>query len=171
MYVRVFLSRYRAYTLCPECKGARLQPQALNFKILGKALPDLWHLTIDELEKFFDEVSQKYSPFEKPIHLVFNEIRSRLDYLTKVGLGYLTLERPARTLSGGEIARVNLTTCLGSALTQTLFVLDEPTVGLHHRDIHRLISVMNALRDKGNTLVVVEHDEAVMHQADCLIDI
>ena len=171
MHVRVFLSRYRAYTLCPECKGARLQPQALNFKILGKALPDLWHLTIDELEKFFDEVSQKYSPFEKPTHLVFNEIRSRLDYLTKVGLGYLTLERPARTLSGGEIARVNLTTCLGSALTQTLFVLDEPTVGLHHRDIHRLISVMNALRDKGNTLVVVEHDEAVMHQADCLIDI
>lgn len=171
MHVRVFLSRYRAYTICPECQGARLQPQALNFKILDHTLPDLWHFPIDDLADFFEQVAKKHSPLEKSTELVLTEIRSRLDYLVNVGLGYLTLDRPARTLSGGEIARVNLTTCLGSALTQTLFVLDEPTVGLHHRDIDRLTSVMHALRDKGNTLVVVEHDEAVMRQADNLLDI
>ncbi|MGC6427637.1 MAG: excinuclease ABC subunit UvrA [Akkermansiaceae bacterium] len=170
MHVRVFLSRYRAYTKCSECMGNRLQPDALAFKILGKTLPELWHIPIEKLIFFFDSIEQTHSPFDKSTRLIFTEITSRLHYLNEVGLGYLTLDRPARTLSGGEIARVNLTTCLGSALTQTLFVLDEPTVGLHHRDIGRLTKVMHALRDKGNTLVVVEHDEAVMRQADHLID-
>ena len=170
MHVRVFLARYRAYTKCQECLGNRLQPDALAFKILGKTLPELWHIPIDQLVFFFDSIEQTHGPLDKSTQLVFDEILSRLKYLVEVGLGYLTLDRPARTLSGGEIARVNLTTCLGSALTQTLFVLDEPTVGLHHRDIHRLTGVMHALRDKGNTLVVVEHDEAVMREADHLVD-
>ena len=170
MHVRVFLSRYRAYTECSDCQGTRLQPDALHFKILGKTLPDLWHIPLDQLLFFFEGVATSHAPLDKTTDLVLNEITSRLKYLAEVGLGYLTLDRPARTLSGGEIARVNLTTCLGSALTQTLFVLDEPTVGLHHRDIDRLTRVMHDLRDKGNTLVVVEHDEAVMRQSDHLID-
>ncbi len=171
MHVRVFLARYRAYTTCPECLGNRLQPEALAFKILGKTLPELWHIPIDQLVFFFDSTEKTHAPLDKSTKLVLTEIQSRLHYLVEVGLGYLTLDRPARTLSGGEIARVNLTTCLGSALTHTLFVLDEPTVGLHHRDIDRLTGVMHALRDKGNTLVIVEHDAAVMRQADHLIDI
>ena len=170
MHVRVFLSRYRAYTECPDCQGTRLQPDALHFRILGKTLPELWHIPLDQLLFFFEGVESSHAPLDKTTALVHSEITSRLRYLNEVGLGYLTLDRPARTLSGGEIARVNLTTCLGSALTQTLFVLDEPTVGLHHRDINRLTRVMHDLRDKGNTLVVVEHDEAVMRQADHLID-
>ena len=170
MHVRVFLARYRAYTTCPDCQGNRLQPDALHFKILGKTLPELWHIPIDQLVFFFDSVASTHAPLDKSVKLVLTEVTSRLHYLNEVGLGYLTLDRPARTLSGGEIARVNLTTCLGSALTHTLFVLDEPTVGLHHRDIDRLTQVMHALRDKGNTLVVVEHDELVMQQADNLID-
>ncbi len=170
MHVRVFLSRYRAYTECPECQGSRLQPDALNFRLLGKTLPELWDIPLDQLLFFFEGVETSHAPLDKTTQLVLTEITSRLRYLNEVGLGYLTLDRPARTLSGGEIARVNLTTCLGSALTQTLFVLDEPTVGLHHRDIDRLTRVMQDLRDKGNTLVVVEHDEAVMRQADHLID-
>lgn len=170
MHVRVFLSRYRAYTNCPDCQGSRLQPQALHFRLLGKTLPELWHIPLDQLLFFFEGVESAHSPLDKTTALVFGEITSRLRYLNEVGLGYLTLDRPARTLSGGEIARVNLTTCLGSALTQTLFVLDEPTVGLHHRDIGRLTRVMHDLRDKGNTLVVVEHDDAVMREADHLID-
>ncbi len=170
MHVRVFLSRYRAYTECSDCLGTRLQPDALHFKILGKTLPELWHISLDQLLFFFQGVASSHAPLDKTTDLVLTEITSRLSYLSEVGLGYLTLDRPARTLSGGEIARVNLTTCLGSALTQTLFVLDEPTVGLHARDINRLTKVMHDLRDKGNTLVVVEHDEAVMQQADHLID-
>ena len=170
MHVRVFLSRYRSYTECPDCQGTRLQPDALHFKILGKTLPELWHIPLDQLLFFFEGIATSHAPLDKTTGLVLHEITSRLNYLCEVGLGYLSLDRQARTLSGGEIARVNLTTCLGSALTQTLFVLDEPTVGLHHRDIHRLTRVMHNLRDKGNTLVVVEHDEAVMHQADQLID-
>ncbi|MGC6460050.1 MAG: excinuclease ABC subunit UvrA [Akkermansiaceae bacterium] len=170
MHVRVFLSRYRAYTICPDCQGSRLQSQALHFRLLGKTLPELWHIPLDQLLFFFEGVESAHSPVDKTTSLIFGEITSRLRYLNEVGLGYLTLDRPARTLSGGEIARVNLTTCLGSALTQTLFVLDEPTVGLHHRDIGRLTRVMHDLRDKGNTLVVVEHDDAVMREADHFID-
>ncbi|MEM9079939.1 MAG: excinuclease ABC subunit UvrA [Verrucomicrobiota bacterium] len=169
MHVRIFLARYRSYTECPDCRGQRLRPEALAFKINGKTLPDLWQLPIHELAGFMQAITPTHS--DKTLQLILTEITSRLDYLQEVGLSYLTLDRPARTLSGGEIARVNLTTCLGTSLSQTLFVLDEPTVGLHPRDINALTGVMHNLRDKGNTLVVVEHDEAVMSQADHLLDI
>ncbi|MBK1881821.1 excinuclease ABC subunit UvrA [Luteolibacter pohnpeiensis] len=175
MHVRVFLSRYRSYTTCSECRGKRLQPEALCFKIDGMTLPELWQLPIDELLPWISRLVEGHSssnaPSDPTLDLVLTEIKSRLTYLEQVGLGYLTLDRPTRTLSGGEIERVNLTTCLGASLTGTLFVLDEPTVGLHARDIHRLVGVMHGLRDKGNTLVVVEHEQAVMQAADNLIDI
>ncbi|WP_367870552.1 excinuclease ABC subunit UvrA [Luteolibacter sp. Populi] len=180
MHVRIFLSRYRSYTTCTTCRGRRLQPEALCYKIHGKTLPDLWSFAISDLRDWFsDHRSEMTSAkFQHPsgaadasLDLILTEITSRLFYLNEVGLGYLTLDRPARTLSGGEIERVNLTTCLGASLTNTLFVLDEPTVGLHARDIHRLVGVMHGLRDKGNTLVVVEHEEAVMRAADQLLDI
>ena len=168
MHVRVFLSRYRAYTDCPHCQGSRLQPDALCFKIDGKTLPELWKMPVNELYKWFKS-RFKGTPKSSISHAL-TEIQSRLHYLCQVGLGYLTLDRPANTLSGGEIERVNLTTCLGAALTNTLFVLDEPTVGLHQRDIHQLVKVMHDLRDKGNTVVVVEHEETVMRACDHLID-
>ncbi|MEN9975393.1 MAG: excinuclease subunit UvrA [Verrucomicrobiota bacterium] len=173
MHVRVFLSRYRSYTTCSACRGNRLQPEALCFKILAKTLPDLWALPISELLAWFAQIPSQISrPESDPtLDLVLTEITSRLSYLDEVGLGYLTLDRPTRTLSGGEVERVNLTTCLGAALTGTLFVLDEPTVGLHPRDIQRLVTVLHGLRDKGNTLVVVEHDPAVMLAADHLVDL
>ncbi|MGJ8655852.1 MAG: excinuclease ABC subunit UvrA [Akkermansiaceae bacterium] len=169
MHVRVFLANYRAYTDCKSCDGTRLKPYAQCFFLNNKTLPELWQLPLTELKDFFDAIPTE-QPNSSTKHAL-TEIKARLHYLNEVGLGYLTLDRPARTLSGGEIERVNLTTCLGAALTNTLFVLDEPTVGLHSQDIHRLIKVMHDLRDKGNTVVVVEHEEAVMKSADNLIDI
>ena len=174
MHVRIFLARYRNYTECGACRGRRLRPEALAFKIEGKTLPDLWRLPIHELNDFMARIRKDTAELrksDKTLDLVLTEITARLQYLLQVGLSYLTLDRPARTLSGGEIARVNLTTCLGTSLSQTLFVLDEPTVGLHPRDIAALVEVMHELRNKGNTLLVVEHDEAVMRAADSLIDI
>ncbi|MCW1884036.1 excinuclease ABC subunit UvrA [Luteolibacter flavescens] len=174
MHVRIFLSRYRSYTTCGTCRGKRLQPEALCFKIDGKTLPDLWTLPLTDLSAWFSGLTsdpRTLGAQDASLKLILTEITSRLKYLDEVGLGYLTLDRPARTLSGGEIERVNLTTCLGASLTNTLFVLDEPTVGLHPRDIHRLVGVMQGLRDKGNTLVVVEHEEAVMRAADQILDI
>ncbi len=167
MHVRIFLSRYRSYTECPACRGKRLRPEALCFRIGGKTLPDLWHMPVCDLQPWMATLPKE----EESIDLVRREIFTRLRYLNEVGLGYLTLDRQTRTLSGGEMERVNLTTCLGASLTNTLFVLDEPTVGLHARDIARLVGVMHGLRDKGNTLVVVEHEEAVMRAADGIIDI
>jgi len=174
MHVRVFLSRYRSYTTCDSCRGKRLQPESLCFKIKGKSLPDLWQLPISELLPFSSTLITDHlalGTIDTTLDLVLTEINSRLCYLEQVGLSYLTLDRPTRTLSGGEVERVNLTTCLGASLTGTLFVLDEPTVGLHPRDIDRLVGVMHGLRDKGNTLVVVEHEQTVMQAADNLIDI
>jgi len=171
MHVRVFLSRFRSYTACGTCRGKRLQPESLCFKISGKTLPDLWQMPVNDLHPFLVGFQKTIKQRSAPIDLVLTEITSRLGYLEQVGLGYLTLDRPARTLSGGEIERVNLTSCLGASLSNTLFVLDEPTVGLHARDIERLVKVMHDLRDKGNTLVVVEHEETVMRAADQLLDI
>ncbi len=168
MHVRVFLSRYRSYTTCAACRGKRLQPEALCFKINGFSLPELWAQPVEQLLTWFHGLPAAPDP---ALRLVLTELTSRLTYLTEVGLGYLTLDRATRTLSGGEVERVNLTTCLGASLTGTLFVLDEPTVGLHPRDIHRLVAVMHGLRDKGNTLVVVEHEAAVIAAADHLIDL
>ncbi|NQX02456.1 excinuclease ABC subunit UvrA, partial [bacterium] len=173
MHVRVFLSRYRSYTTCSACRGKRLQPESLCFKVNAKNLPELWSLSISDLLPWFSDLKSQISgrPIDPTLELVLTEITSRLGYLDQVGLGYLTLDRTTRTLSGGEVERVNLTTCLGAALTGTLFVLDEPTVGLHPRDIDRLVGVMHGLRDKGNTLVVVEHEQTVMLAADHLVDI
>ncbi len=173
MHVRVFLSRYRSYTTCGACRGKRLQPESLCFKVGTRTLPDLWALPIAELLPFVTDLKSGIAsrPADATLDLVVNEIESRLTYLDQVGLGYLTLDRATRTLSGGEVERVNLTTCLGAALTGTLFVLDEPTVGLHPRDIDRLVGVMHGLRDKGNTLVVVEHEQTVMQAADHLVDL
>ncbi len=167
MHVRVFLSRYRSYTECPLCRGKRLRAEALCFRVQGKSLPEIWQMPVGELADWFGKQTSKDTSLE----LVRKEIHSRLQYLVDVGLAYLTLDRQTRTLSGGEMERVNLTTCLGASLTNTLFVLDEPTVGLHARDIQRLVGVMHRLRDKGNTLVVVEHEEAVMTSADEIIDL
>jgi len=169
MHVRVFLANYRAYTDCKTCSGTRLKPYAQCFKLCGKTLPDLWKMPLDQLQTFFKKL-QPNKPSTSLKHALA-EINARLSYLTEVGLSYLTLDRPARTLSGGEIERVNLTTCLGAALTNTLFVLDEPTVGLHAQDVHRLIGIMHQLRNKGNTVIVVEHEHAIMAAADNLIDI
>ncbi len=173
MQVRIFLSRYRSYTTCDACRGKRLQPESLCFKVNGKSLPDLWSLALSDLLPWFSDLKSEISnrPSDPTLDLVLTEISSRLGYLDQVGLGYLTLDRQTRTLSGGEVERVNLTTCLGAALTGTLFVLDEPTVGLHPRDIDRLVGVMHGLRDKGNTLVVVEHEQTVMQAADHLVDL
>ena len=175
MHVRVFLSRYRSYTTCSTCRGRRLQPQALCFRIEGKTLPDLWRMPVADLLPFVAELIKRHGKSSKAqdptLKLVLQEVHSRLYYLNQVGLGYLTLDRATRTLSGGEIERVNLTACLGASLTGTLFVLDEPTVGLHARDIEQLVAVMHRLRDLGNTLVVVEHEQAVMEAADHLIDL
>ncbi len=173
MHVRVFLSRYRAYTLCPQCHGTRFKPETLNFRIvIGEqrfSLPDLQQMPVDRLASCLAEL--RISEKDNATEVVRSQIVSRLNYLVDVGLGYLALDRPTRSLSGGEVQRVNLTTCLGASLVNTLFVLDEPSIGLHPRDVRRLIGVLRSLRDKGNTLLVVEHEEAVIRSADNIIEI
>ncbi|WP_422847804.1 excinuclease ABC subunit UvrA [Acidovorax sp. M14] len=206
MHIRVLLSKYRSYTPCPTCAGARLKTESLLWRIGRKedadavlepakrflpegvqwsreqleALPglclhDLMLLPIDRLRQFFarmqlpvgDDAKGGDAPALKLLH---EEITTRLQYLCDVGIGYLTLDRQSRTLSGGEVQRINLTTALGTSLVNTLFVLDEPSIGLHPRDMHRITEAMLRLRDAGNTLVVVEHDPAVMLAADRMID-
>ncbi len=169
MHVRVFLSRYRAYTECADCGGGRLKKEAYNFRIGEHTIADLSRLPVDELHPLVQSWPIKAS--DHVATMLRGEIASRISYMDRAGLGYLNLDRQTRTLSGGELQRVNLTTCLGASLVNTLFVLDEPSIGLHPRDIGRLIGVMEGLRDKGNTLLVVEHEEAVMRSADNLIDI
>jgi excinuclease ABC subunit A len=169
MHVRVFLSRYRAYTTCNECGGGRLKKEAFHYRVEGKTLADLWATPVCDLLPFMQ--SWTITEADKAAKMLRDEIGSRLSYLERAGLGYLNLDRQTRTLSGGELQRVNLTTCLGASLVNTLFVLDEPSIGLHPRDIGRLIGVMEGLRDKGNTLLVVEHEEAVMRAADNLVEI
>ncbi len=210
MHIRVLLSKYRSYTPCPTCAGARLKTESLLWRIGGAAdadavmapaqrfmpqavawsraqleampglcLHDLMLLPIDRLRLFFDRIGlQSSAPGSVPtslgdhkaLALLFQEITTRLRYLVDVGIGYLSLDRQSRTLSGGEVQRINLTTALGTSLVNTLFVLDEPSIGLHPRDMHRIIEAMQRLRDAGNTLVVVEHDPAVMLAADRMID-
>ncbi|MFW9621904.1 MAG: excinuclease ABC subunit A, partial [Macromonas sp.] len=228
MHIRVLLSKYRSYTECPDCGGARLKTDSLLWRMGSKAdadavlppeqrfmphgvawtraqlhalpglcLHDLMCLPIERLRRFFDRIgtstrratgggvpsddfcSQHEEPGAPPpvgsgdaqaLRLLFDEIQTRLRYLCEVGLGYLTLDRQSRTLSGGEVQRINLTTALGTSLVNTLFVLDEPSIGLHPRDMARINQAMRRLRDAGNTLVVVEHDPAVMLAADRIID-
>ena len=175
MHVRVFLSRYRTYNQCPDCRGARLQPEALCWQWRGYTLPQLYQLPVSTLLALLKPAdSNGASAGPSAAHqrdLAHDSIVTRLRYLEQVGLGYLTLDRTSRTLSGGEVQRVNLTACLGTALVDTLFVLDEPSVGLHPRDIDRLISIIRTLTAAGNTVVVVEHDEAMIRAADHLIEI
>ncbi|TMA50462.1 MAG: excinuclease ABC subunit A, partial [Deltaproteobacteria bacterium] len=171
MHVRVFLSRYRTYRLCPACGGARVRPEALDFRVGGKTIAEIARLPIGEAATFFDALALPAGQAEEAAGLILDEIRSRLGYLVAVGLEYLTLDRQSRTLSGGELERVDLTTALGSALVNTLYVLDEPSIGLHPRDTERLIRILHRLRDQGNTVVVVEHDPAIIRAADHTIDL
>ena len=175
MHVRVFLSRYRAYNQCPDCHGARLQPDALCWKWRGRTLPELYQLPISELLAAVESdtsLAARHSSHEAhSASIAHDSIVTRLRYLSQVGLGYLTLDRTSRTLSGGEVQRVNLTSCLGTSLVDTLFVLDEPSVGLHPRDIDRLLGIIRTLTDTGNTVVVVEHDEAMIRAADHVIEV
>ena len=195
MHVRVLLSRYRAYTPCPDCRGKRFQPEALLYRVLIAAdvsrrnstshpkpepaesgseltLADFYQLPIRDTLPFIQTLadSHRLRPND-PLGLVLNEVRSRLGYLDQIGLGYLTLDRATRTLSGGETERVNLTSCLGTRLVNTLFVLDEPSVGLHPRDTERLVRLLAQLRNAGNTVVVVEHEASVIRAADQIIDL
>ncbi len=199
MHIRVLLSKYRSYRTCNACQGARLKTEALLWRLgseryddllplqqrfvpqgaawsrqqvealPGLCLHDLMRMPIDRLRTCFDRVALTDAT-DEALELLLNEIRVRLKYLCDVGVGYLTLDRQSRTLSGGEVQRLNLTTALGTSLVNTLFVLDEPSIGLHPRDMNRIVQAMHRLRDAGNTLVVVEHDPAVMLAADRLID-
>ncbi len=169
MHVRVFLSRYRAYKSCPVCHGGRFQPETLNFRLQGSTLPEINQLPLSQAHEFFK--SLPLPPDDDAAEQLRDGILIRLTYLLEVGLGYLTLDRATRTLSGGEIQRVNLTSCLGNSLVNTLFVLDEPSIGLHPRDMGQLVGVMKRLRDRGNTVLVVEHEEAVMREADHLLEL
>jgi excinuclease ABC subunit A len=201
MHIRVLLSKYRSYTECPTCDGARLKTEALLWRLGTKeqadavlkpadrflpsgvdwnraqleALPgltvhDLMLMPIERIRRFFDSLTLPSTLLDDALKLLHDEVRTRLKYLCDVGLGYLTLDRQSRTLSGGEVQRINLTTALGTSLVNTLFVLDEPSIGLHPRDLNRIVEAMHRLRDAGNTLVVVEHDPSVMLAADRLID-
>jgi excinuclease ABC subunit A len=201
MHVRVLLSRYRAYGVCVACRGARLRDGALLFRLgsreeadrvlapaqrfrpasvelsperfaelPGLCIHDLMQLPIERCAAFFAALELP-APLDEATALVLQEVRTRLSYLVEVGLGYLTLDRQSRTLSGGEVQRINLTTALGTSLVNALFVLDEPTIGLHARDVDRVVRVLHRLRDSGNTLLVVEHDPAVMRAADRILDL
>ena len=167
MHIRVLLSKYRAYTPCETCHGTRLKPDAMLWKLNGLSIHDLMLLPLDKVREFFKDIELPKTGTD----LLLTEIRSRLKFLCDVGLGYLTLDRQSRTLSGGEVQRINLTTALGTSLVNTLFVLDEPSIGLHPRDMGRVIDVMKRLRDAGNSLVVVEHDPQIMFAADRILDI
>ncbi len=200
MHVRVMLAKYRSYDECPACHGARLKPESLNWRVgtlddarqviepgqryrdANKPLPDkimatlpglnivdLMQLPLSRALQFIEAIAQGH--VDDPTDMVVREMRSRLAYLNDVGLGYLTLDRQSRTLSGGEVQRINLTTALGTSLVNTLFVLDEPSIGLHAQDMDRVIRVLQRLRDAGNTLIVVEHDPQLMLAADRIIDI
>ncbi len=170
MHIRVFLSRWRSYRPCPACGGTRLRPEALAARIGGKNIAEVSAMKIDDAAAFFRDLSLE--AWQRPLSaMMLDQVRARLGYLQAVGLGYLTLDRTLRTLSGGEVRRVALTSALGSSLVNMLYVLDEPSIGLHARDIHRLIEAICRLRDRGNTVVVVEHEEAMIRAADEVIEI
>ena len=177
MHVRVFLSRYRSYENCEKCNGKRLKQEPLNWKINEMDIHDWSCLEIDEINREIKKL-EKCMTFEnlsqgkkKAVGLISTEIKSRIKYLQEVGLGYLTLDRQSRTLSGGEVQRINLTTALGSSLTNTLFILDEPSIGLHHKDLVNLITVIKRLKSMGNTILIVEHDSLLISESDNIIEI
>jgi excinuclease ABC subunit A len=169
IYYRVLLSRYRGYTECPACGGARLRKAALNIRIVDQRISDIVCMTIGKAHEFFN--SLHLVPHEQEIaKRILDEIKKRLSYLNEVGIGYLSLDRLSSTLSGGESQRINLATSLGSSLVGALYVLDEPSIGLHPRDNDRLIRILKALRDVGNTVIVVEHDADMMKACDIIVD-
>lgn len=164
------LSRYRGRTTCPDCRGTRLRKDAGYVKINDMSIIDLSLMPIDELIEFFDNI--KLNDYEKQVsERLITEIKQRLGYMFEVGLGYLSLNRQSSTLSGGESQRIALATSLGSPLVGSMYILDEPSIGLHSRDTHNLINVLNKLRDAGNTVIVVEHDEEIIKAADYIVDI
>ncbi|MBR4834143.1 MAG: excinuclease ABC subunit UvrA [Thermoguttaceae bacterium] len=170
MHIRVFLSRWRCYRTCPMCDGARLRQEALAVKIGGKSIHDLSSAPVSQILKTLD--SWELSPWKRKVgKIALDQTRARLKYLEQVGLGYLTLDRPMKTLSSGEQRRVSLTSTLGSNLVDMLYVLDEPTIGLHPQDTERLLESIEGLRDRGNTVVVVEHDETILEAADRVVEI
>lgn len=167
---RVMIARYTGKTKCPSCGGTRLKPEANYVKIGGKAVPELVEMPIDELQDFFNHL--ELTPYQSKVaERILPDIKNRLEFLMEVGLGYLTLNRLSSSLSGGESQRINLATSLGSALVGSLYILDEPSIGLHSRDTEQLIRVLKKLRDLGNTVIVVEHDEDIIRAADEIIDI
>jgi excinuclease ABC subunit A len=170
IHVRVLLARYRAYTVCGECRGARLSAASLSVRFRGRTIAELSEMPLSKLQAWFEAVET--TPDEEArLSSVLSEIRSRVRYMNDVGLDYLTLSRPGRTLSGGEAQRIGLASALGGALTGTLYVLDEPTIGLHAADTRRLIGILRRLADRGNTVVVVEHDPEVIAGADHVLDL
>src|SRR5437667_91351 len=170
LHVRVFLSRYRGYSVCSSCNGVRLRMEAQQVKINGKNICQICCLTVEDAAKFFDDLQLTEQEAGIADKLLL-EIRERLRFLNDVGLEYLTLDRLSSTLSGGEAQRIQLATSLGSRLVGTLYVLDEPSIGLHSRDTHRLIGILHGLRDLGNTVLVVEHDPDVMRASDRILDL
>ncbi len=169
MHLRVFLSRWRSYRLCPVCQGARLRPEALAVRLDGKNMAEICNLEIRDAVRFFGELN--LTEWQQAVgRVMLDQVRSRLAYLDEVGVGYLTLDRTLRTLSGGEAQRVALTSALGSSLVNMLYVLDEPSVGLHPHDVDRLTRVVLSLRERQNTVVVVEHEESMLRQADQLVE-
>jgi len=169
IHYRVFLSRYRGYTTCDECNGSRLRKEALNIRVAGITVHDAVQMNIADANEFFLRI--KLKKFEMDVaRRILEEIRKRLKFLNDVGIGYLTLDRLTMTLSGGESQRINLATSLGSSLVGSLYVLDEPSIGLHPRDNHKLINILKSLRDVGNSVLVVEHDEEMIRSADVVVD-
>ena len=169
MHVRVYLSRYRNYGICPDCGGTRFKDEALLYRLRNLKIGQLYALSIDAASDFFKNL--QVPSRDEAARLVLDEIRSRLRYLQDVGLGYLTLDRQSRTLSGGEVERVALTSALGSSLVNSLYILDEPSIGLHPRDNHRLIRILKGLRDLQNTIVLVEHEPEIISQSDFILDL
>ncbi len=172
MHIRVFLSRFRAYHTCPLCMGSRLKPDALLWRIGGEEEYNIYAIMQMSIEKAYNFFCSLKLPkqSEEACRILLNEIKSRLRYLVEIGVGYLTLDRQSRTLSAGEIQRINLTTALGTSLVNTLFILDEPSVGLHSRDVNRLNGILHRLRDSGNTVIVVDHDPEVVNEAEYIIE-
>ena len=169
MPVRVFLSRYRGYNRCADCEGTRFQPDTLLYRLGGVLISDVYARNVDKAFDFFEKLN--IPKHDEAARMVLDQVLGRLRYLKDVGLGYLTLDRQSRTLSGGEVQRVALASALGSSLVNTLYVLDEPSIGLHPRDNHRLIGILKGLRDLGNTVVVVEHDPEIIRDSDFLLDL
>ena len=166
---RFMKSRYTGWSVCPECQGKRLRKEALYVKVAGKSIDELLEMSIEKLYDFFKNLS--LDDYETSVAArILKEINSRLLCLLSVGLPYLTLNRASKTLSGGESQRINLVSSIGSSLVGSLYILDEPSIGLHPRDTGKLITVLKQLRDLGNTLIVVEHDEEIIRSADHLVD-